>query len=311
MPDPVGLNGLLPGRGPGLGAPGRGPGVAPPGWPGLADPGTGRGWPPSPVLAAGRWAAAVPGSGCENGTCGTPGAAGRPASSRGATAGPAAPSPGPAGPAGWPGPTGPAGWPAAPGPAGWPGTGAAAAVGRLSGAAAAAGWLVTAGSAAGAAGARPFEARLPPSDAAWPAAALAAAACPANASLSLRTTGASIVDDAERTNSPISWSLAMTALLSTPNSLASSYTRTFATTLPASARTPGQSAGPGQRMLRPASVGAVHRRVLIERSLQSQPVFPAQPAAACIPRPAITHVTARAGVPPAAARGPVRSRQDT
>jgi len=40
--------------------------------------------------------------------------------------------------------------------------------------------------------------------------------------LSLRTTGASIVDDAERTNSPISSSLAMTALLSTPNSFASS-----------------------------------------------------------------------------------------
>jgi hypothetical protein len=40
--------------------------------------------------------------------------------------------------------------------------------------------------------------------------------------LSLRTTGASIVEDAERTNSPISWSLAMTALLSTPNSFASS-----------------------------------------------------------------------------------------
>jgi hypothetical protein len=53
-----------------------------------------------------------------------------------------------------------------------------------------------------------------------------------NASLSLRTTGASIVDDAERTNSPISWSLAITALLSTPNSFASSYTRTFATALP-------------------------------------------------------------------------------
>ncbi|MCW2918124.1 MAG: hypothetical protein JWN52_6192, partial [Actinomycetia bacterium] len=53
-----------------------------------------------------------------------------------------------------------------------------------------------------------------------------------NASVSLRTTGASIVEDAERTNSPISWSLAMTTLLSTPNSWASSYTRTFATTLP-------------------------------------------------------------------------------
>jgi hypothetical protein len=42
------------------------------------------------------------------------------------------------------------------------------------------------------------------------------------ASVSLRTTGASIVEDADRTNSPISWSLAMTTLLSTPNSLASS-----------------------------------------------------------------------------------------
>jgi len=51
------------------------------------------------------------------------------------------------------------------------------------------------------------------------------------ASLSRRTTGASTVEDAERTNSPISWSLARTALLSTPNSLASSYTRTFATAL--------------------------------------------------------------------------------
>jgi hypothetical protein len=48
------------------------------------------------------------------------------------------------------------------------------------------------------------------------------AACDPNDSLSLRTTGASIVEDAERTNSPISWSLAITALLSTPNSFASS-----------------------------------------------------------------------------------------
>ena len=44
----------------------------------------------------------------------------------------------------------------------------------------------------------------------------------ANASLSRRTTGASIVEDADLTNSPISWSLTMTALLSTPNSFASS-----------------------------------------------------------------------------------------
>jgi hypothetical protein len=59
-----------------------------------------------------------------------------------------------------------------------------------------------------------------------PSSVLLARACvgcwAANASLSLRTTGASIVEDADRTNSPISWSLAMTALLSTPNSFASS-----------------------------------------------------------------------------------------
>ena len=71
---------------------------------------------------------------------------------------------------------------------------------------------------------------------ACPAALSAPAASGPNASLSLRTTGASIVEDAERTNSPISWSLTMTALLSTPNSFASSYTRTFATTLLYSAR---------------------------------------------------------------------------
>jgi hypothetical protein len=41
-------------------------------------------------------------------------------------------------------------------------------------------------------------------------------------SRSFRTTGGSTVDDADRTNSPISWSLAMTTLLSTPSSLASS-----------------------------------------------------------------------------------------
>jgi len=45
---------------------------------------------------------------------------------------------------------------------------------------------------------------------------------PEKASVSLRTTGASMVEDADLTNSPISWSLAITTLLSTPNSLASS-----------------------------------------------------------------------------------------
>ncbi|MDQ0308400.1 hypothetical protein J2S46_002956 [Kitasatospora herbaricolor] len=43
-----------------------------------------------------------------------------------------------------------------------------------------------------------------------------------SASVNLRTTGASMVEDAERTNSPSSVSLAMTALLSKPSSLASS-----------------------------------------------------------------------------------------
>ncbi len=63
------------------------------------------------------------------------------------------------------------------------------------------------------------------------AADLPAVPGPCSASVNLRTTGASIVEDAERTNSPSSWSLAMTTLLSTPNSLASSYTRTLATSL--------------------------------------------------------------------------------
>lgn len=43
-----------------------------------------------------------------------------------------------------------------------------------------------------------------------------------NDSFNLRMTGASTVEDAERTNSPSSASLASTTLLSTPNSFASS-----------------------------------------------------------------------------------------
>jgi hypothetical protein len=50
-------------------------------------------------------------------------------------------------------------------------------------------------------------------------------------SMSLRTTGASTVDDAERTNSPISWSFARTTLLSIPSCFANSCTRTFDTFL--------------------------------------------------------------------------------
>ena len=49
--------------------------------------------------------------------------------------------------------------------------------------------------------------------------------------INLRTTGASTVDDAERTNSPISWSFARTSLLSMPSCFANSCTRTFDTFL--------------------------------------------------------------------------------
>jgi hypothetical protein len=52
-----------------------------------------------------------------------------------------------------------------------------------------------------------------------------------NVSANLFTTGGSTVDDADLTNSPISLSLARTTLLSTPSSLASSWTRTLATLL--------------------------------------------------------------------------------
>jgi hypothetical protein len=75
--------------------------------------------------------------------------------------------------------------------------------------AAAAGALT--GAAAGA-----FEAERPPF---FPPDA--ASSC-GSVSRSFRTTGGSTVDDADRTNSPSSWSLAMTTLLSTPSSLASS-----------------------------------------------------------------------------------------
>jgi hypothetical protein len=52
-----------------------------------------------------------------------------------------------------------------------------------------------------------------------------------NDSFSRRTTGASIVDEADLTNSPMSLRVARMTLLSTPNSLASSWTRTLATVL--------------------------------------------------------------------------------
>ncbi len=52
-----------------------------------------------------------------------------------------------------------------------------------------------------------------------------------SASFNLRTTGGSTVDDADFTNSPKSFNLARTVLLSTPSSLASSCTRAFPATV--------------------------------------------------------------------------------
>jgi len=228
MPVAVELNGLLPGRGPGRGTCR---------WPG-AGGALGRG----PAEAADRsWVGIVSAGGtcgpapcsCGNGT--VTGAAGRCAAGRSA------------------------GLMSAAGAAGSGSTGGA------SGAAAAAGPLAPVPAAA----ARPLAPALAGAvfTAPSPACGLAAC-CEAKASLSLRTTGASIVEDAERTNSPISLSLAITALLSTPNSLASSYTRTFATALPLLGPATRTLSRPGQRVLRPASASAVHRRMLIGRSLQ-------------------------------------------
>ena len=88
------------------------------------------------------------------------------------------------------------------------------------------GWLVvgatTSTGAGGAAGAGPGVAFVAAAFLAGLAGASAAGAAAGRASLSLRTTGGSTVDDADRTNSPSSLSLVMTTLLSRPSSLASS-----------------------------------------------------------------------------------------
>ena len=58
-----------------------------------------------------------------------------------------------------------------------------------------------------------------------------AGAAEAYFSFTLRATGGSMVDDAERTYSPISFSASKSALESTPSSFASSWTRCLATNL--------------------------------------------------------------------------------
>jgi hypothetical protein len=318
MPVAVELNGLLPGRGPGRGGPGtpadgRG---APPGLgapepgapePGAPEPGRGAfglgapcGAVPEPSAAGccalGAVSLAAAGAsawGCGNGTGGLPGDPSAPRSAAGAVAA------------------------------------------GLAGSTAAGAGLTSAAGATGAAGLRPLVAPCPSSAAATAGATGAAAERPpavwlaraclgcwaANASLSLRTTGASIVEDADRTNSPISWSLAITALLSTPNSLASSYTRTFATALPLlGPDSPDPSAGRGsacsvrrQLLLFIATCSSVaHRNLsLLSRAVSPRPCVhtrPARPARDASHRRPSGDAPAQPAVPAQDTRRPRQSR---
>ena len=111
-------------------------------------------------------------------------------------------------------------------------TGSAGAAG-VAGAACAAGAVGAAGAAgactAGLAAGLGRGAGLAP--AAGPPAGFFAGAWVANASRRRFATGGSTVDDADRTNSPMSFNFLRATLLSTPSSFASSYTRTLATAL--------------------------------------------------------------------------------
>ena len=115
---------------------------------------------------------------------------------------------------------------------GWAGAGAGEGVcttGRAAGAGAgaAAAGLGRALGAVGAAAAAPG--RLGATTAAGAAVACGAGTLAVTAfSRTLRTTGASRVDEADRTNSPMSLSVVSKSLLSSPSSLASSQTRTLA-----------------------------------------------------------------------------------
>ncbi len=255
MPVAVELNGLLPGRGPGRGAPGRGaPGRGAPGRGALA-PGApapaGRGaagrapappwgrswarWAPAASEGRGAWGRAAPGPRKSAGVAGDRGGPGTP---------------------GVPGDLDSPGRDAGDGGTGgsWRAASAATASSDPAGVAAPAASGAVACSATGvwAAGVGQASERPFPFRGATPSPGRAAVAVPlrpegrgrgwpswdeargpllafwscaagaAKASLSRRTTGASIVEEADRTNSPISLSWSITALLSTPNSFASS-----------------------------------------------------------------------------------------
>ena len=273
----LGANGLLPGRG----APGRGPGRWPRSVPAAPAP---------PSRAAGAWgraAGAGPGRGAAGRGEGAPGTAGCSGAAGWVGAAAAAGAMGAAG-ASAAGTTGTAGASGAgvcgrAGPGRTPGTGRTCegagavgasgacgrdgagdwgpdgAAGRATGAVVVGAAVVApaeAGRAAGACGAgRAVRAAAPA-----PLPPPLAFSC----SRSLRTTGGSTVDDADRTNSPSSWSLVMTTLLSTPSSLASSYTRTFATSL--LSRPEPDRRGPSLQL------GGAHRCVLIGCSSASDPL---------------------------------------
>jgi len=309
MPVAVELNGLLPGRGPGRGGPGT--------------PADGRGAPPG--LGAPEPGAPEPGRGAfgRGALCD---AVPEPSAAGCCTLG--AVSLAAAGASAWGCGNGTGGLPGDPSAAG-------AVAAGLAGSTAAGAGLASAAGATGAAGLRPLVAPCPSSAATTagatgaaaerPPAAWLARAClgcwAANASLSLRTTGASIVEDADRTNSPISWSLAMTALLSTPNSLASSYTRTFATALPLlGPDSPDPSAGRGsacsvrrQPLLFIAACSSVaHRNLsLLSRAVSPRPYVhtrPARPALDASHRRPSGDAPAQPAVPAQDTRRPRQSR---
>ncbi len=310
IPVAVELNGLLPGRGPGRGGPGVPAGARDGEPPGREAPGPGRGAAGLGVLGAlgpaPSAAAAVP---CAAGASGRPCGNGTGGLGPGAWAGwPPAPGAGPAaGPGSAAGTAGAAGLLPF-GPA-WPARAAASAAPVAVGPAAAGAAAAAVGSGALAPGAVAADgdaaagcaARASPRAPVAPARACLGC-CVANASLSLRTTGASIVEDADRTNSPISWSLAITALLSTPNSFASSYTRTFATALPllGPAR-PDPSAGRGsacsvrrQLLLFIAACSSVaHRNLSLLSPGWVAPALRFLPSAPPSPRPACPRLPGR------------------
>ena len=238
-----GANGLLPGRGvpvrrcwPALGRPplepGRGRG---PGCPGCADcPGCvdGPAWPGCPGCA-GRVGAGRPGWSGRPGPSDRDGCSVRAAGAcwpgaRGTDPGRGAPGRGPAGRPLVRSPTG-ADWAAAPWPLpkGASGAGAGAWVeigaGLLSSAVAGAeATLGPAGASTGVGAAVAGAAGFAGASGTFRAVFFAGGGSLASFSLSRRSTGASTVEEADRTNSPMSFSMLRTVLLSTPSSFASS-----------------------------------------------------------------------------------------